>query len=251
MGSGSFGGGGGGGGGGRGGGGTGGPGGPVRFRKGNAVPKAISSGSVFKQVKATLRSLKTRSSAYLIKQFCSPIVASVYEQLFEISVHLFINKSWAGIHKRYGVDPSNGCMKRLAKAIVDEFQAQEPDERVRETVLMGLEDFFVKAANNDLSIWRANGEQVIQKLDQDVFKSTSAFFLTFLLWRVLQREQEALPREMQTQLRSTSESIANGVVRSFEEIFQGKLEGSRQITHRALFRIIGKNQDWFFKELLA
>ena len=242
MGSGSY------GGGGGGGGGTGGTGGNAagpgyRFKAGKLFSRKKARSTLEKEVHQTIRKLPKE---YLMNYFASSLLRGVYEQLFQLSVEIFQNKSWKGVAKNYGVGSGEGCLTDWVDAVVKTFQTSEPNQKVRETVRICLEDFLTRALGNDpdLLLYGSSAD-VLKKLDQKTFNSTSAFFLGNVIWRLIERERESEPTEVEHNLWGVAEDKANQIVDSFSRKFRGK----EQTTYRDLFKIIQQNNDWFLQEL--
>jgi hypothetical protein len=237
MGSGSYGGGGGGGGGWSGG------GGGYSFSGGAVVTKGVSTQKVQTVAFETLCKLP---KDYLRKQFGSPLVESVYEQLFELTVHVHLNRTWKGVAERYGVDDGPGCLLRWVEAVMAKFEHLEPNVKVRETALSCLEDFLITALGHDIDAFFAGtGDVVMAKLDEKIFKSTAGYFLGLMIWRILEREREATPEAVEVQLKEIAQQKADHIVANFEREYYAK----DQVTRRQLFTVIRNNPDWFRKQV--
>jgi hypothetical protein len=246
MGSGSYGGGGGGGSGsgvGRGGGGGAGGLGSIQFGGGVLKDSVVGASEVENDIKRILSNLPRE---YIQKQFCNPLIRFVYEQLFRLSVELFQNKSWSGVEKRYGVADQEGCLNRWANAVITQVQEQEPNQKIREVARSSLEDFLLLALDNDLDLFlKGTSKKVLQDLNQKIFDSTSAYFLSFMIWRIVEREKERLPSVKEALLRTAAQQRADRIVNSFKNKFYAK----EQTTYRDLFRVLCENFDWFLPEL--
>lgn len=235
MGSGSYGGGGGGGGGWAGG------GGGYTFKGGEVVTKAASAKKIEAAAFETLCKLPKE---YLLKQFGSPLIEEAYKKLFDLSLQIFVNHDWAGVSSRYGVDDGPGCLVRWVEAVVAESAHAEPDVRVRETALSCLEDFLIVALNYDIDVfYSGTADEVMAKIDEKVFKSTSGYFLGHLIWRILERERNATPESVEFQIKEVAQKTADKIIADFE----GKYHGKDQVTHQQLFSIIRSQSDWFRK----
>lgn len=242
MGSGSGGGGGGGSGGGGGGGSWGGSGG-YRWQDGKIKSDVTPQSRAEREAKKILRKLP---KDYLMKQFGSPMIDSIYEELFELSVHVFQNRSWQGVTERYGIAGGGGCLNDWAGTMISRARESEPNQKVRETALLCLDDFLVLALNNDIDLYvSGSSADVLGRLKQSVFKKTSNNFLGAMIWRVLEREKEKLQTSAEVQLRVVAQNIANRCISAFESKFHAK----SQITYRDLFRVIQDNPAWFLEEL--
>ncbi len=239
MGSGSFGG---GGGGGSGGGGRSGGGG-YRFKDGKAVSGGASASKVEKEVQRIRGKLP---KDYALKMFCSPLIQAVYAHLFELSVHIFQNRSWKTVTERFGVPSGPGCMLQWVNAVLAQSEGQESNSKVRDTARIALENFVVAALGNDSDLYiYGTAEQILNALDKKVFDSTSGYFLGFLLHRVIERELEAMTENTEQQIAGVTQQLADKIVHSFESKFWAK----DQTTHRDLFRVVQENPDWFWNLL--
>ena len=237
MGSGSYGGGGGGGGGWAGGGG----GGGYTFKGGEVVTRAASARAIETAAFETLCKLPKE---YFQKQFGSPLIEEAYKKLFDLSVQIFVNHDWAGVARRYGVDDGPGCLVRWVEAVVTESEQAEPDVRVRETALGCLEDFLVVALNYDIDVfYSGTASEVMAKIDEKVFKSTSGYFLGHLIWRILERERNATPEAVEFQIKEVAQKTADRIIADFEAKYYAK----DQVTHQQLFSVIRSHPDWFRK----
>jgi len=246
MGSGSFGGGGGGGGGGSSGGGGG--GGGMRgysFHGGRGETAASSETKARRTVRDTFAKLSRDSKNYLAGQFCSPMVRRVFEQLFLLPSPVFRDQRWELVARQMGTGSGPGCLHEWVEKVVAEAAGEEPNPKVRETARMCLEDFLITSLDDDIDVYLSgDGQAVVKKLKEDVFKSTSGYFLGALVWRVLEREVETLPQDSEIQLRRASQVVADHLVREFESKFK-----TGQITHRQIFRVFQENPEWLIGEL--
>jgi hypothetical protein len=98
---------------------------------------------------------------YLATQFCSPMVRALYEQLFELSIQVFQNRSWEGIARRYGVNGDTGCLVQWVSAIIAQFQELEPNQNIRDTARVCLEDFLMFAMGNDVDLYVSGSSEDI------------------------------------------------------------------------------------------
>lgn len=240
MGSGSFGGGGGGGGGGswssRGGG--------YSFQGGRSVETAASAEIINKGIQEVFKTSSIRE--YIEKQFESPFLISIYEELFLLSVHLFQNHSWEGITETYGINDDQGCLMRWVNSICELREESEPNQKFRETARECLEDFLIEALDSDAETYfYGNSQQVMAQLDPNYFNRASNHFLGLLLWRIVERHSEKSTIEDETRLKDATQRIANNIISSFEKKFYAK----NQTTYRHLLQVISANKDWFIKQL--
>lgn len=235
MGSGSF------GGGGSGGSGGGGSGvGGYRFQGGKTVSGAPSFAKVEKDVDDIRAKLPKE---YALKLFRSSMMEAVYSALFELSVHIFQNRSWGKVTERFEVRGGPGCLFRWVHAVLQQAEADEPNTKFREIAQLALEDFVIRALGSDPDLYMAgSGDQIVAALDKRVFDSTSGFFLGFLLRRMIEREFGAVSENTEQQIGTIAQQLADRIVGSFESKFYAK----GQTTHRDLFRVIQENPDWFW-----
>jgi len=184
--------------------------------------------------------------SYLEAQFCSPLLRAVFEELFRLSVEVFQNHSWEGVARDFGISDGPGCLAEWVAAVLARHGAEETNEKIRQVALICLEDFAIKALGDDPDLYlSAPAPEVLARLDRKVFDSTSAHFLATLIWRILEREDEALPAALETRVSEVATQVADRVVAGFEAKFYGK----GQTTHRDFFRIACENFPWFLKEL--
>jgi uncharacterized protein YneF (UPF0154 family) len=236
-----------------GGGGSGGSGAGVRsaigsgYRsKGGKLESSVKSSSATE--KAVREICQGLSKEYCSKMFGSQMIRAVYEHLFTLSVEIFQNKSWSGILKRYNVASGTGCLLEWVNAVLEATGNQESNTKIRETVRVTLEDFLMKALDNDVDRYvSGDANSIIGALDQKTFKSTSGYFLGFLIRRVLERELETLPEVTETQITEAAQVLGDKVINSFENKFLGK----NQVTYRDFFRIVQENPGWFLEQLRA
>jgi hypothetical protein len=190
--------------------------------------------------------LGTSPREYLEKQFCNPILRSVYEQLFRLSVEIFQNKSWDGVSKYYGVPDGPGCLMRWSNAVIDRCRKDEPNRKAQEIARICLDDFLILALDKDYDLFiSGSSKQILSKLNQKVFGSTSGYFLGLLIWRIMERERERLPASTEIRLREASQVRADRIINKFTRDFKDK----EQTTYRDLFRVICENLSWFITEM--
>ena len=231
----------GGGGGGSGSGGGGGGFGGYRYKNGQLVTTTPNTEKMRKTVSWIFKKL---SREYLIEQFANPSLKSVYEQLFLLHVDLLQNKSWSGIQKRYGVDPSPGCLSRLAAALLNREPAADPT--IEKHLGLALEDFLMLAVGDDpASLIRYSGDQVVKKADPKVLGRLSNEFFGEYVYQVLRSEPSVIPPDSEIQLRDVASDVADEIIGKFE----GKFKDKGQITYRHLVQTIIESQDWFIKAI--
>lgn len=240
MGTGSFGGGGGGGGGG---------GsqlsGGYHSENGRLVPTTAPRDRVEKDVRKVFSKLPKE---YLLQFFASPMVNEAYGRLFDLSFQVFVNHSWTNIAERYGITGKAGCLSDWGNAVIAETQTLDSNQKVRETVQVCLEDFLLRALDNDLDLFlHGSSDDIMSHLNQKVFNSTSGHFLGTLIWRVLERQSERLPENAETQLREVAQIIADRSIRQFEGKFRS--DAANRIGYQQLFNVVSDNAEWFLRGL--
>jgi hypothetical protein len=237
--------------------------GEYRFDGATLVSPVMSQDDIRKKVRSKLRSL---SKDYVKKQFGSPLVRAVYEELFVFSRCAFsttskekvqsqqldlansdemVSASCAALCAEYKIDSGRGFLTNWKEMIRTKYEQSEFDQTVWGNVNLCLEDFLLKAVGDDLNLYHyGTCAQVIRGLRQNIFKSTSGYFLGQLIWRVLDRQYPRQDPGIALQLRRASQEVADRVIESFEMRFKGKGVG-----YRDLFGIIQSHPDWFREEL--
>lgn len=148
--------------------------------------------------------------------------------------------------KQHNISASSGFLFRLVTALMDKHKGLISSIKAQEMARECIEDFLIRALDNNLELYLyGTCEQVLEKLNRQLFNDTSRYFLGNMIWRVLEREFERHPPEVQTQIQKESQNLADQVIRSFERKFIGR----ENIHYRDLFRIIHKDIDWFREEL--
>lgn len=228
------------------GGGGGGPGGGGEGAGGGGGGAGGAAGQAQDTLRNALKKQLQFGNPYVTRQFCSPLTDAVYRTLFDLSVIFFINRDWTPIEKKFGVGPGPGCLNALARVIVERAAVNEPDKRVRQVVQLVLDDFFVRALRGDLSTYiGGNAEAVFARLDPKVFKSTSGYFLGFLLLEMIRKAVERPSSELGDGLREVAQKVADDVVEAFRRTyFQENV-----VLYNDLFKVACENRDWFFGEL--
>jgi len=200
---------------------------------------------------AVRRVLAKLSKEYLIEQFVNSCAGEVYRELSLINVDLCMNRSWDGIARRLGVDGSPGCLTRLSAALMRRVEIGDQNRKSRAFVRMALENFLLRAMHDDSKrLVSANAEQVIGKIDPEVFKRLASLFFGDLLYEVVRGEERSLPPEVKTGLRAVVQAKADRVVSDFELRFRGKpLNGIKQVSYRNLFDVMVAKKDWLIDQL--
>jgi hypothetical protein len=215
--------------------------GPVSTRK--AVPKSKVDLEIH-------RILSRLPKEYLNRQFGSSMTRGIYEQLFSLNIHVFQNRSWAGIADTYGVVGGNGCLRNWASRVANRYEAAEVDQKVRETAQETLQEFLLLALKgDDATYFDGPSDRIISKLNRKTFSSTSGYFLGILIWRILERQGEPLSEDVQVQLQELAQAKADQIIQKFEGKFLHKPHGEKLITYQDLFLIIQENMPWFIEEL--
>ena len=214
-------------------------------RGGRIVGQAASADEVRKQARSIFSAL-SKTKDYLISRCTSPLIQSIYDQLFQLKVEVFQNRSWNGVVRAYGVGAGRGCLAEWVDAVLLALQTQELDQTIREIARVSLEDFLMRALGDDPDLYiDGDADQILNALRVDVFDSASGHFLGALLHEILRREQEGLPPETAVRLEQAAQQTADRVVHAFEGTYYRR----SQVTHRDLFRIFSKHPDWLREEL--
>lgn len=213
------------------------------FEKGKFVSKIAKSDTVKEELQKKLRKFP---KDYVKSRFGSRLVQSSYEEIFKLSRYVYEEDPCKALASEYRIDEGEGFFIRWVEKIMDNYQQHEPNTNIRDLVRICLEDFLVNALGDDIDFYlRGTCTQVLAKLNQAVFKSTSGYFLGYMIRRILEREYEQQQPSVQIQIQKQSQILADKIIRSFEQQFLTE----RQVTHRDFFRIIQKNIDWFVEEL--
>jgi GGDEF domain-containing protein len=174
--------------------------------------------------------------------FGDSLLCSAYESLFEISVELVQNKSWKNIEQKYGVEGNEGCLVKLANAILEKVSAEQVDPKVRQVCRIALENFLILSVGDDPSVYlKATAQEIINKIDAKIFRSTSSYFLREVIYELVKREESAIPDQIRNDLYELSRYRADDIVSKFENRFKK----SGNVSFRSLFRFINDNSDWF------
>jgi hypothetical protein len=150
------------------------------------------------------------------------------------------------LSREYMIDEGARFLKRWVDEIMAKYQQLEPNSNVRDLVRIYLEDFLIRAVDNDIDLYlEGTCVQVLAKLERSVFSSTSGYFLGNMVWRVLEGEYEKQQTQVEVQIRQQSQILADQLIHSFEERFLEK----NKVTYRDFFRIVQENIGWFVEEL--
>lgn len=215
------------------------------FKNKKLVVLKLNKKNVRIKIKSKLRQI---TNQYLDNQFCSKLTNGAYQELFTVASIVYRANSSIELAKQYNIEPGSGFIRQLVNAIVEKYRLLENNLKVQETIRTSLEDFFIKALGDNLTAIdlyiNGTSSQILAKLDKSIFKHTSGFFLSKLLWRIIEREIERQPEEIQSLYSEISEEIANKIITSFEDVFipKGKM-------HRDLFNVIQDDPEWFRREL--
>ena len=194
--------------------------------------------------------LSSRSiSAYLRRQFTSPLVASVYGYLIDVAEHRTDADPLECLPPGFQVDPGPGFLVRLADALAGAGAESEPDGSVRGTVRMCLEDFLIHAIGDNPELYTsATRREALEHLDRSVLGRTLGYFLTGLIIRLLERESpESLPAEVEIRLHAEAQRRADQAIGRFEKEFVAMQRGR----HRDFFAIVASQPSWFLKEIAS
>ncbi len=172
----------------------------------------------------------------------SPLIQGLYKALFRLNVELRQNHSWDYIERTYGVRRGPGCLKQLAKALLN--QRSELNEKIRLTGISCIEGFLIRVVDNDPRIYlHGDADEVIARIDGAVFDATSAHFLRALLGGMLRRERERLPEVSERQIDSVCEDIANRVVARYAADRAARGE----VRFRELIEVFASDPEMFIK----
>jgi hypothetical protein len=195
--------------------------------------------------------LKKLRPEYLHEQFVDSTARDVYHELSLINVDLCINRSWNGISRRLDVDDGQGCLPRLATALMRRLEGEDRNKKSRSFVRIALENFLLRSLGDDSQLFLSgSSEQVIRHLNHGVFEHQSSLFLGDLLYEIVRAEERALPPQVKLALRGVVQATADRIVSDFEKRFKGKALGNiPQISYGHLFDVIGSEEDWFLDQL--
>lgn len=217
--------------------------GGYRFENGQLTGDEQAQGAIQAEMKQIFNRL---SREYLLQYFASSMFRAIYEELFILSVQVFQNQSWQSITEACGIDDGPGCLQKWVELQIRRFEEREPNQKVRDTARACLEDFVFQALGNNIDLYiEGTGPQIIENLQQEVFNNTSGHFLSFLVWRVLEREKERLPEQTESQWHECAQVIAERVTRSYERKYYAR----EQRTWRQLFEVIAGQEDWLLQEV--
>jgi hypothetical protein len=210
---------------------------------GGYLSPVISANDVRLIIQKTISGM---SKDYIKLMFGSRIARSIFEEVFQFNDCLNTNNPLETVLKLYAIPDGPGYLVRWIYRIMEQYKSQEPVEKVRRTVKVCLDDFFIRALNDDIQLF-SNGtlKDVLKNIDSGVFKSTSGYFLGFFVWNLLLREFGNLAEEIQSTLHLQAQKLADKIILDFEQNYLAK-NGNH---YRDLFRIIQEEPDWFRKEL--
>lgn len=221
--------------------------GNYRFDGATVTKNTPSQGAISEEITALLSNRSI--SAYLRRQFTSPLVASVYGYLVDIADHRNDTDPLECLPPGLQVDPGPGFLVRLSDALAGSGAESEPDGSVRGTVRMCLEDFLIHAIGDNPELYTSATRQVaLEHLDRSVLGSTLGHFLTSLIVRVLERESpESLPGEVEIRLHAEAQRRADQAIDRFEREFVAQQRGR----HQDFFAIVASQPSWFLKGIAS
>lgn len=213
------------------------------FKNRKLIPADSSSSAARKEIR---RILKKIPKNYIEKQFSSPLVLSMYDELFNFSKCMSSKDPCTVLAATYEISDGPGFLLRLVGILIHKYQQSEIDAKVRDLASLCLEDFLIKTLGDDLDLYlKGTCTQVIKKIDQKVFKSISGYFLGNMTRRVLQREYEIKQPDVEFQIQKESQILADKIINSFKKRFIEK----GGVSYRDFFHFIKKNFNWFLGEL--
>ena len=240
MGTGSFGGGGGGGGGGLG---SGGLGPSFQSSDGKPVSVAPNLDVVSAEVTSVFKKL---NKDYIAKQFGSDLIRSIFEELFVFGEAVKSANPCAALKAKYGVSQGEGFLQNWVSLVMKKYSAAEPNVKVRDVARMTIDGFLTKAIGDDEDLYLdGTCQEVVAKIDRNIFHSTSGHFLGLMIWRVVEREYERQQPRVQVRFEEAAQKLANGVI----EAFKGRFVDPKNAEYKDFFRVVQENPDWFVQEL--
>lgn len=222
--------------------------GGYRFEKDKDGRKRIVGITVEeKTVQASIhRKLRKIPTTYLKKQFGSPLARHIFKELCTFSEWIDMESPCTNLADEYRIEDGPGFLVQWVGALMTMFQHEELNSKMRATARMAAEDFLIRALNDDLDLYVLGAcADVLPKLDRRIFARTSRYFLGNMIWRVIEREYERQPRNVQQQMQEECLELAKEIVEVFEERFvkEGKA------TDCDLFDVIEQQMDWFVQAL--
>ena len=198
-------------------------GGGYRFEGGKFKGAAKPRDEVLEKVRKVLQRI---DRSYLESHLTSPLLRSAYEQLFRLRIEIVQSRSWDGLANEVGSGP--GCLAAWVEQLMD--AAEEHDPQVRDLVRMCVEDFLITALGDDpMTYLQGDGRAIVQAADPNVFERTSNHFLGKLIWRLLERESQALTDEEIVGLRVVAQDLADRTIAAFERQVS---RGGRDVVRR-------------------
>jgi hypothetical protein len=183
---------------------------------------------------------------YLQRQFGNPVIRRFYKDLCTFPEWLDVDDPCQALSEEYGIDDGEGFLVRWVSALMDAYAAEETNVKMRETARMSAEDFLIRALGDNLDLYvKGTCAEVLPELDRRIFDKASESFLGYMILRVLEREYERQPLQLQEQMKQDCDRLADQIVDDFETRYLEQVGLSRC----DLFDTVAGKMDWFVKKL--
>jgi len=216
------------------------------FESGKFVSGKITDKEV---IDATCGAIHKFSPEYRVKQFSGNVVRKIYHEVFD-----FVGKLGGDhldrqqLYNDYKIDLGAGFLVGWITELMRQFDEKfEPDQKIRETVQICVEDFFVRLLGDDLQalmIYQTGTcDQVIAKLDKNVISKRSGYFFGNLIRRILEREFETQPVDVQVRIKQISQQLADHLIENYMRFMERAPQYDHKRNYRNLFEAINERPD--------
>lgn len=183
---------------------------------------------------------------YLRKQFGSPLVGRIFRELCSFDQSMDPANPCESLASEYGIEVGQGFLVQWINRLMDAFQHEELNSKMRATARMTAEDFLISALGDDLELYvLGTCQETVPRLDRRIFDRTSEYFLGHMIWRVIEREYERQPVDVQERMKEECRGLAERIVEDFE----GRFVEAGEATDCDLFDVIQEQMDWFVQKL--
>ncbi|HVI44504.1 MAG TPA: hypothetical protein VM802_06530 [Chitinophaga sp.] len=186
------------------------------------------------------------------EQVSNPLLSHVYKSLFALSGAAFLNKDLHNFFSAAAITEGPGCMKKWVEKVMQ--RDLQVNESSKSLIRMSLENFVLKALDNDIrAYFNGDAQMILGKLNQKVFKSTSGYFLGEVIKQLTQKQIAGIDKSGEGIVGMAAQKQADKIVGHFQRQFMGSMHpaaNGKQITYENLFDIIAYEKDWFKKEFI-
>lgn len=170
----------------------------------------------------------TGRAAFFSALLGSSFINGLFVDLLALSDSLSTGFDWNHVATTYNLETNEASLGALLRALVARHRSRSNDERYVEIGRRAVSDLLLKAIDNDLQLFvRASPEQLNEKFNVDVLKTTCGHFLSGLIHYSVLRDVMQISAATQLSMETASREFADAWFARFTAHYRSKNNSNR------------------------